>query len=182
MRDSFTEIPEGELSSDNEDVLASAPTTGATNERELAMTPRSGESTRRKTTPTSQRQASITLGGVSVSNHGSGTVTTENSGNSNGAIISNVGNNNSENYFGSTGRPKKGKKPTMTPRQNLRRGHTAPPLLGGVDVNNYGPGNVVSRNVGMAENPTISNVDNDNSKDYYPSRYRPNPKSDGYNR
>ena len=170
MKDRLSEIPEVELNSGNEDAPARAPPiTGPTNERKPTTTTRPVQNERRKTTPVAQRQATISVGGVSGSNHGTGTVTTKDSGNITNSNISNVGNNNSENHYRPTGRFKK-KKPT---RKNARR-DTAPagPLqspvrLGGLEIQNYGSGNVSSSNVGNLDGTSISNVGNDNSKNYY---------------
>ena len=168
-------------------------TMGPTRERKptrATTTPRPGHSARQQTL-SPQPQASISLEGASIINHGSGTVTTRDSGNIKDTTISNVGNNNSENYFRptGTGRPKptyatnsKEKKPTMTPRQNVRR-VTAPAQLpvaiSGLNIINHGPGNVDSSGVGNIENTSISNAGNNNSKNFY--QHRPKPTSyDGY--
>ena len=182
VKDNLSHISEGELSSGSEDVPSSMTTMGPTTRRErkptrATTTPRPGQNARQQTLPP-QPQASISLVGASISNHGSGNVTTKDSGNIKDTTISNVGNNNSENYFG-TGRPKptyptnsKEKKPTMTPRQNVRR-VTAPAQLelpvaiSGLNINNYGPGNVDSFGVGNVENTSISNAGNNNSKNFY---------------
>ena len=168
-KDRLHKISEGELRSGNEDVPASATRTGPTKERKPVTTPRSGQNARRQTAPAAQRQASISLGGVSVTNHGTGTVATKDSGNITGSIFSNMNNNNSENHFRPTGSFKK-KEPA---RKNARRdtAPAGPPQLpvriGGLEIQNYGSGNVGSSNVGNLDGTSFYNVGNDNSKNYY---------------
>ena len=92
MKDRLSEVPEGKLSSGKEDAPASAPpTTGPKNERKPATTTRPVQNERRKMTPMAQQQATISVGGVSGSNHGTGTVTTKDSGNITNSNISNLG-------------------------------------------------------------------------------------------
>ena len=92
MKDRLSEIPEVEINSGNEDAPARAPPiTGPTNERKPTTTTRPVQNERRKTTPVAQRQATISVGGVSGSNHGTGTVTTKDSGNITNSNISNLG-------------------------------------------------------------------------------------------
>ena len=130
-KDRLREISEDELSTANKDVRASATTTGPTKEWKPLTTPRPGQNAGRKTNPA--KQAPISLGGVSVTNHGSGTVTTSlrDSGYM-GSINSNVGNNDSKNHFRPTGRPKKEK--------------VLPVTISGFDIENYGSGNVGNEN------------------------------------
>ena len=71
--------------------------------------------------------------------------------------------------------PVKEKKPTKASKQNARR-QTVPPQLAvpvatsGFYINNYGSGSVVSRDSGNITNSIISNVGNNNSRNYYQLR------------
>ena len=71
--------------------------------------------------------------------------------------------------------PTKANKPTMTPRQNMRRDTVPPqfPVSTSVSVNSYGPGKVTNNDVGNIKNSNFSNMGNNNSKNYY----QPKPKS-----
>ena len=80
--------------------------------------------------------------------------------------------------------PTEEKKPAMTPKhlENVRS-QTAPPQLpmstSGVSIANYGPGNVDSRDVGNIKDSTISNVGNNNSKNYIQPRPKPKYAKNG---
>jgi len=170
----LSQISEDELGTDNDDVPVSFNTMGPTKEKRPAMTPR--QKGRRDTAPA---QLPVSTSGVSIHNHGSGTVVNKNIGNIEDSTISNVGNDNSENYFQPMPKPTyatKEKKPAMTPKQNVRR-DTAPAHLqattSGVSIHNYGSGNVGNSDVGNITNSIITDVGNNNSKNYFQARSKP---------
>lgn len=94
-RERLSHISEDEDdSTGDEDVPVSATTMGPTKKKKPAMNPK--QNVRRQTAPP---QLPGLISGVSINNYGSGTVFNRDVGNIKNATISNVGNNNSENYF-----------------------------------------------------------------------------------
>ena len=166
MKARLDQMSEDELRIGNEDVPVSVTTMVPTKEMKSAKDPRPWQNERQQTAP-----AQLTSG-VSINNYSSGTVKSSDVGNIKGTTFSNMGNNNSENYFHwqPTGRQKptyaKEKKSAITPRQKRRV--TTPALsISGVAVHNHGSGTVDNSEVGNITNSTISNVGNDNSKNYF---------------
>ena len=153
-------ISEDELGTDNDDVPAMRSTKGK----------KQKGSGRRETAPA---QLPMPTSGVSIHNYGSGNVVNRNVGDIENSTISNVGNDNSENHYFQPRPTYATKEPAMTPGQNLRR-DTAPAQLPGltprVSIHNYGSGNVGNSDVGNIKNSFITDVGNNNSKNYYQAR------------
>jgi len=164
MKATLSQTSDDELSPDNEDVPVSIATMGPTKEKKSAPSKQSARQ------DTASAQLPVPISGVAINNYGSGNVANRDVGNIEGSIISNVGNNNSENHFPSQPRRKSTYAKKKTPRQKVRR-DTAPAQLplstSGVGINNYGSGTVASSDVGNIKNSTLTNMGNNNSKNYY---------------
>ena len=148
------------------------------------MTPKHWENVRSQTAPS---QLPSWTSRVFIANYGSGNVDNSDVGNNKDSNISNVGNNNSKNYFQRGPKPSsptRGKKPPMNPRQKVRR-ETAPSRFPGstpgVSILNYGSesGTVKNLDSDVANtgivNPTISNLNmsDNNSEDHFQPRPKP---------
>jgi hypothetical protein len=161
----LSQTSDDELSSDNEDVPVSVTTMGPTKEKKPAP---SIQNARRDTAPA---HLPGSISGVAINNYGSGNVANRYVGNIEGSIISNVGNNNSENHFQPRRKSTYATKEKKIPRQKMRRDMMPPaqlPLsISGVGINNYGSGTVDSSDVGNIKNSTLTNMSNNNFKNYY---------------
>lgn len=158
-RKRLSQISEDKLKDDNWDVPGSVNTMGLTKEKKFVMFP--GQNVRR------DARLPVSISGVSINNYGSGIVVNRDVGNIQDSTISNVGNNNSENYFHPRPKPTyatKEKKPTMTPRQNVRWETAPAPVSTSGSIINYGS---ARNDVGDIKNSIISNVGNNNSKNNY---------------
>ena len=95
-----SQISEDELSTGNEDLAVSVITSTRPKKGKPANTPR--PTNRRSQTVPSQKPAftpNVSTPTVSINSYGPGTTTNTDIGNIKNSIISNVGNNNSRNYF-----------------------------------------------------------------------------------
>ena len=153
----LSQISEDKL---NWDAPASVTTKGPAKKKKSAMAP--GQNARQATAPA---KLPMSLASPSINNYGSGTIESRDVGNIEDSTISNVGNNNSKNYY----------QPRPYATQNLDgRRKTFPaqspglPRLASPSITNQGPGRVVSNDVGNIKNSTISNVGNNNSQNFYP--------------
>jgi hypothetical protein len=182
----LSQISEHKISTENEDLQVSLTAMGPTKEEKPAKAPPARlpgwQGSRQQTAPAQLQAPSPGFGPrVSIRNDGSGTTENKDIGNITDSTFSDMFNDNSEIHwhdyrdFQPTGRPKRTNatgvgKPSMSPKQNVRRETAPPQLFPDVSIINSGSGVTHNSGIGNIKNLVVSDVGNNNSKTYVQTR------------